>query len=49
MEDFEKLQKDKILRDIREIVENIDKISSQVNMFDELIKEDFMPISNANE
>ena len=49
MEDFEKLQKDKIMRDIREIVENLDKINSQVNIFDELIKQDFNHISNANE
>lgn len=48
MEDFEKLQKDKILRDIREIVENIDKMNSQINMFDELIKQDFIPLTNAD-
>lgn len=49
MENFEKLQKDKIMREIREIVENLDKINSQVNIFDELIKQDFKPISNAND
>lgn len=48
MEDFEKLQKDKILRDIREIVENIDKMNSQINMFDELIKQDFTPLTSAD-
>ena len=48
MEDFEKLQKDKILRDIREIVENIDKINSEVNIFDELIKQDFTQLTNAD-
>ena len=49
MENFEQLQKDKIMRDIREIVENLDQINSQVNMFDELIKQNFDPVKNANE
>lgn len=40
-EDFEKLQKSRIMKDIREIVKNIDTIDSQINMYDELIKQDF--------
>ncbi len=49
--DFNKLQRSKILKEIREIVENIDKINSQVNMYDELIKQDFLISQNliANE
>lgn len=45
-QDFERFQRGKILKEIREIVENIDKLNSQVNMYDELIKQDFLISQN---
>ncbi len=40
-QDIERFQQKKLLKEIREVVENIDKINNQVNLYDELIKQDF--------
>ena len=45
-QDIARFQKNKILREIRDIVQNIDKIDNQVNMYDELIKQDFLISQN---
>lgn len=45
-QDFERFQRGKILKEIREIVQNIDKLNSQINMYDELIKQDFLISQN---
>ena len=47
-QDFDKIQRNKVLRDIRAIVENIDEISTQVNMYDELIKQSFIVQQDLN-
>lgn len=45
-QDIARFQRNKILKEIREIVENIDKIDNQINMYDELIKQDFFISQN---
>ena len=47
-QDFNKIQRKKVLREIREIVESIDNISSQINMYDELIKQSFFISQDVN-
>lgn len=47
-QDIARFQRNRILKEIREIVENIDRINDQVNMYDELIKQDFFISQNVN-